>query len=698
MLNTIFLRRSSKLLIHAGSGHSDAAHIAALLKNIESLGYTLSYDIIEALKTYSYSELELFYKSLIKDLREMLGANVIFNPMYPYFPDHVMNMSEAELYLNAIIHYVTGWLPNYKKEERPALTEFSSLKVIQSGTEDEFKSLIKNLIAANSSISETDKSDIEWAVLNYSDNLAEILPESIPQKETIAYLAKVLITIFDNPSEQLKPYFKTATDVLRLAVALSDGDISLAIKTKFKNFSRPVRKVLLTLLENAGNITEDMLRHEGYWIRLGERLHPSEFSKKFPKTHKAFDVLRNNLPFSTFNSKVEQLLLNGKSMEAADLLKSRPGDMARRLDHLLRAGNADDAKKVLEIFSEISENISTPVLLQVMTHFKYRNTEKELRSYFPKGSVAKVKIIEDKLPLLSPEITKAAEAACRKALINRFAKLPALGKVYLDDKLKNHLVPFSQRSAGKALRTLVRGSRLDLPKGNTIRFFLWWKEGLINGKETGRVDIDLSSVLFNSKWRYMEHISYTNLKSEKYQACHSGDITSAPNGACEFIDIDIPSVLKYGGRFIIMNVYSFTSHAYCDLPECFAGWMMRQEPGSGEIFEPKTVVDKVDLSADTKICIPVILDLEKRQLIWSDIALNALPGYNINVESNLSGVSLMGFALSTLSKTSLYDLFEIHIEARGQLTEKKNQAEIIFSENEGITPFDIEKIMADFMA
>ena len=49
--------------------------------------------------------------------------------------------------------------------------------------------------------------------------------------------------------------------------------------------------------------------------------------------------------------------------------------------------------------------------------------------------------------------------------------------------------------------------------------------------------------------------------------------------------------------------------------------MVRQYPGSGEVFEPSTVQDKVDITADTQISIPVILDLKERKLIWTDLSL-----------------------------------------------------------------------------
>jgi hypothetical protein len=145
-----------------------------------------------------------------------------------------------------------------------------------------------------------------------------------------------------------------------------------------------------------------------------------------------------------------------------------------------------------------------------------------------------------------------------------------------------------------------------------------------------------------------------------------------------------------------MSLNSFTAQPYCDLPECFAGWMAREKVNSGEAFEPRTVHAKVDVASDTRICIPLVLDLEKREVLWCDIGLKMRPRWN-NVRNNLSGVSLMLIALSTLVKTNLYTLFSLHIEARGRLVEEKALADQVFSVNDGITPFDLEKIGAEFL-
>jgi hypothetical protein len=220
---------------------------------------------------------------------------------------------------------------------------------------------------------------------------------------------------------------------------------------------------------------------------------------------------------------------------------------------------------------------------------------------------------------------------------------------------------------------------------------------MVNNLPTGRVDIDLSAVMYDADWRYVEHISYTNLKSGRYQAAHSGDIVSAPDGACEFIDLDIDSVVGYGGRYVVMSLHSFTTQPFCNLPECFAGWMIRQAPNSGEVFDPRTVQNKIDLAADTQICIPLIFDLVERTVLWTDIALRTDPRWQNNVEGNQRGMRVLGKALTDLVKPTLYDLFELHAEARGTVVNDKTKANVVFAPDEGITPFDVTLIIADYL-
>ncbi len=686
-MNAVYLRRRSKVVLPDGTGSTPITVLAALQKNLESLGFLLSERVIERLKALDPLKVDSFYQRLVKELRALVGAHREFKPFYPNFPHQVMEMSEAALYFNAIMHYWTGFRPRTEKEPRPELEDKPKYRIIDLGTKEDYEGIFTLLAKSKAPYSPQDKEDVKWFVSQYRAGIRKLMPDTIPCKENLAYLGAELIRNAPEVAPLLDAHVKTATDVLRIAVALSDGDVSLAIACKFGKFRRADRARLLGWVERAESRTEDMLRWKPRWIRLGERLHPGEYATRFPKTAAAFDVIRNDRPFSTFNGRVETALVKRDTGAVLALLDTRPGELARRLDHLARI--SQNPPDVASRFAARAEKVSTPVLLQVLTHFRHRGTPAALRAFFPKGELANLFATEKPLPALPGDTAAALVAVCERTLLERFAKLPPLGTCYLDPRLKNYLVPFSQRSASKALRTLVRGSRLPLPECHTLRFFVWWKNG------NSRVDIDLSAAMYDTNYGYIDTLAYYNLKN--FGAHHSGDITDAPKGAAEFIDVDLARCAEGKVRYVVMSLSSYTQQPYCDLPECFAGWMARQKPNSGEIFEPKTVVDKVDIASNTKMCLPAIFDLAAREVIWADIALATHPRFANNVHNHLSGVSLMLRALTQLRKTDLHTLFELHVRARGEPVLTAEAAQTVLAVDRGLTPFDLDKITAEFM-
>ncbi len=309
--------------------------------------------------------------------------------------------------------------------------------------------------------------------------------------------------------------------------------------------------------------------------------------------------------------------------------------------------------------------------------------------FLPKSEVGKAQVIKSTLPDLPGTTCSAIASICRETLLERFAKLPPLGKCYIDPGLSRFAVPGSQRSAAKALRTVARGSRLALPKGDTLRFFIWWKNG------TDRTDLDLSAILFADDFSYIDVVAYYNLKN--FGGHHSGDIVDAPNGASEFIDISVSRCRERDVRFVVMCVTSFTSQPYCDLPECFAGWMSREKPDSGEVYEPRTVFDRLDLAANTKVALPVIFDLKNREILWLDLSLKGTPHWANNVANNLHNIQLLMKAFNDRDWLNMYDLLEMHVQARGEIVDSEEIADTVFSvANE--TPFRLERIASEFLS
>lgn len=699
-MNEILLRRKNKVILEKGTAtEPNNQYIATINKNIESLGYTFSKELFEMLQTYSKEELQNFYLELIPELKKLVGADVVYEPMYPNFPKSVMEADYIDLYINAIIHYWSfgTLLPNEEKDDRLPLFGETKVKVIDLGDWDDLRDIFKNLCNSKTSISQQDKEDIEWIFKNMKVDF----PNEIPLKENIALIGKLYLENYPlTTSKDIQKYFKTATDVLRLITAMSDGDISLATNTKYRSFKRKERRLLLELLQGCGAIEEDMLRYKNRWIRIGERLHPSEY-KQFGKVITAFNKLRNGIKIETFNGKVTKAIETEDYKSALNLLKRRPGELARKLDQLLR--NADNKNMVINTFKDVASDVSTTVLLQVKEHFAHRTEKLESRVFFPKGNLARCHCIENTLEDIDEKYCNAIVKICENALIENYKNKDFLGNVYLSEEFKRYIVPFSQRSASKALKTIVRGSKLSIPENtNALRAFIWWTN---MNEEYSRVDIDLSAAIFDENWNYMEHVSYTNLRSNKYKACHSGDITNGGSvngsGVSEFLDVDIDSVVKFGARYVVYQVYSYTQQKFADMPHAMFGWMNREDVNSGEIYEPKTVEQKMDLTTQSTVCIPVIFDCVNREVIWCDmnLTLNGCYGHRggNNVESNLSGVAATCYSMVNISKPNLYDLIDLHIRARGLRVDNKEDADIIFDVDDGITPFDLDIIQGEML-
>jgi len=689
MNNKIYLQRRNKVIYNPQNKSVDSDNnqmISTILKNFENLGYTLSETLINSLNNSSEKDIERFYFELLPILKSLKNVDKHWRPMYQNFPQEVMDKSNCELYFNAIIHYLTDGqlMPVSEKKERFPLLDNVNLTVIDLGNEKEFLNIFSQIAGSNTSLSIQDKEDLEWYVKNLKNNIIPLLPTSIPQKENLCYIAGLLLDNVTDPTLLIRNYISSATDVLRFAVVMSNGDVSLSKPSKFRNFNRKERRFLVGLLDGK-NITEDLIRWKNRWIKLAHQLHVGEYSKQYPNVVKAFSVIRNNETYSTFNSRVEKALLEHNSVEAVRNLAKRPGDFARRLDHLLRI--SDDQNTIVNEFSVAAINVSTPVLLQVLKHFETRNHVSN-RYFMPKGDIAKIKTIPNNLNKIDSKITNDITKICRMALMNRFENLPNLGKVYLDKQLSNYIIPFSQRSASKSLRTLTRGSKLDFDSlTKTLRFFLWWKNG------NSRTDIDLSAQLLDSNYNYVNNVSYFNLKGQGF--AHSGDIVDAPKGAAEYIDIDLDIVRKNGIRYVVMMVNSFSQQPYCDLPECFAGFMPRQKSKSGEIFEPKTVFNRIDLTSDSKQVMPMIIDIVDNKVIWCDLSIKNSSWAN-NIDSNSKSINMMVKSIIEMQKTDLYSLLELHALSRGTLVSDKNNADTIFDEQSEIQ-YQLERIGSEFL-
>lgn len=664
--------------------------IATMLKNLEFYGYTLSNEAISRVQSLSQEKAINVYEEVTSILKKRIGFKANKAPLYKNFPEEVMEKSESDLYLDAVNYYLSSFMetPESEKVEKYPLLQRVDLKIINLGSEEEFMKIFTNLVSSKSSISCEDKAIIEFFVDKYKGDILNYLPEEIPFKENLAYTTMLCMN-YEGALSYFVPKYKTATDVLRLATAMSDGDISLAINTRFKSFKRAERKFLLNLLENANNIKEDMLKHKNKWIKLGERLHPSEY-RKLVKANDGFSAMRNNLKVETFNSKLEKAFNEKDLNKVLTLLSKRPGEFARKLDRVLRVYNDEE---VIKAFKEVSEKIATPLLLQVREHFSRRNDDTEQRVFFPKGSIAKAYITPFELASIDKNLCEMVVSVCTEALIKLYSEKEELGKVYVSEELKGYIVPTSLRNSSKAVKTMARGSKMDLAKeSNIVRLFLYWQE------EKGRTtDLDLSAVFYDEEFNCVDRIYFGNLVNKKLNCVHSGDVRQAPEGATEFVDLDLNQLKENGVRYVVASVNSYTGQEFIEMPDCFVGFMEREDNVFGEIFEPKTVSHKADLTSPTGVNIPMIIDIADRKAIWTDLSGEATQLSTVGMSKEKNRLLSALKSMINVCKPNLYDLAILNAISRGEVVENKEDADIVFSLTEGVTPFDTDKLLAEYI-
>ena len=131
-LNEIMIRRKNKVSypskVFSNSArvcHKDPLNIlCTIIKNMEAYGYSITSEMaIHMIDTCSSAEMIEYWQTIEPILKQLTGADKIHKPMYPNFPDQVMEASDTELFWNAFVHYISlGTLvPDYEEQPRVPL-------------------------------------------------------------------------------------------------------------------------------------------------------------------------------------------------------------------------------------------------------------------------------------------------------------------------------------------------------------------------------------------------------------------------------------------------------------------------------------------------------------------------------------------------------------------------------------------------
>ena len=659
-LESLVIRHTHRLSFPKGSPKGSAGEGAAAARQFDavltSVGFKLSAELLERLSGLSEAAVLHTAERTLRTVSEMVGDHVRHNSYFIDFPSNVPDTEEfwmrcvaealgddrsRENVLTELAHGVLDLLslPTYGRyqhtyEEMLAAQDEliasagDRVTVLHLGRDldDELTDLYLALAGSTTPLGEDHLRDLK--------TLAERCalgpqPESIPVRENRAVVNEARLGV---GADLL---LDTVTDVLRLACALSGGDVTLQEPTRFRALSRPVRRGLLAGLDavvaaNPAKLADVHARREPF-KRLGERLHPHEYPR-WPHAADVFAVARGEKEARSFDSRVEERLDEFDVLGAVKLLKSAPGKLFRALDLLLRIAADQEARDaVVAAAVEVAPEVSGRVVLSVREHFHNRERETdEPRIFVNRRGRAWV----------TPDVRPLVPAADRDRLIAALdaemrRRLPVPGRLLLDPDVLDVALPLSGRATAAGFGVLPRGSVSEVD-GELLRFFVYWKE------TKDRTDYDLSALLLHSDYSTDSWLSYTALTAVGGE--HSGDVTEAPDGASEFINLSLDRVR---GTFIVPQVNIYAGESFEEVEESFFGFMLRDGEQRGRPFEPRTVRMKSELRGAGRVALPLVFqrgDDGRWRAKWLHLYLKGISEAN-QVEENQVSVSKVVRAL-----------------------------------------------------
>ncbi|MFD3660818.1 hypothetical protein ACFWVF_09470 [Streptomyces sp. NPDC058659] len=652
-LEHLVVRHTLRLPCPTGPAGDGAAAVRRFDAALMTAGFTLSTELIERLSGCAEPTVVDTAVRTLATVRELVGDHVRHNVYFVDFPANVPDtldfwtacvieaLDDVDARAGVLDQLRAGvldllTLPSYGRyrhtyEEMLAVHDEliaaagDRLTVLHLGAEGdaEVSGLYLALAGSTTPLGDEHLRDLALLAEHCADG---------PQPETITVRENRAVVNRARLRAGAAPLLDTVTDVLRLACALAEGDVTLREPTRFRALSRPYRRRLLAGLDAVVAASPaklaDVSAHAEAWKRLGERLHPHEYPH-FPHAAEVFAVARGERKAPSVDSRVEEMLGRGDVTAAAELLASAaPGRLFRALDRLLRgAAEGKERDAVLAAAERVAPEVSGRVVLSVREHVQNRVGGSHGRRVFVNRE-GKAWVTADTRPPLADAVrerlVEVLDAETRR-------RLPVPGQLLIDPEVLDVALPLSGRAASAGFGVLPRGS-VSPVEGELLRFFTYWREA---GRTT---DHDLSALVLDENYATVTWLSYTALTD--VEGSHSGDITQAPDGASEFIDLRLGAVR---GTFIVPQVHVFSGEDFDEAAECFFGFMLRESAQRGRPFEPRTVRMKSDLRGPGRAALPLAFrrdDEGRWHAHWLHLYLRGRPSAN-RVEEHRVSIALL---------------------------------------------------------
>lgn len=667
-LQVIALKRRGAIYIPENENKS-ANHpvsFAAFLKEINNYGFYIDImdeSVVNAFKNKEITNLVL--TSALSAIKYAYDLNEGAKPLYPNFPKEVKHTSELKLFVDALIYAFSGFseVPEKNAEYDRLVESYTSKKNLKALTfihDEDMKEIFWNIVSSKTALSESDKEDLDTLLEAYSKDITDTSVEfEVPFKETMAQL----VCKFEELG--IKPYalIKTPTDLLRVLQYKAEESTNLKGKFKLPVFTDDVKKLIIDTLNNIRFNPEDIMRYKEEWkhifrfakhTEIGNKYEEYLYRKKkiqnfYSKEDELFKKLyrtSESFEYLIIDGKVEKSELNLGDIEGLeeylDCLFSRPSELLRRVDKVLRLGlNKDDLEILCKYIKGACENAEPRVIYQLINHLTRRS---DARGVFFSNAFHP---LEDHKELDKYTMAVVKEAIF-KGLETNYKKKAETIIIERNEHYKDIPVMTSNRFAGENFQGMTQGMKLKLgPETNYIRLFTSWGEDY--------EDIDLSAVAFDDKFNRVDTCSYYHIKGAGMT--HSGDVRKGPG--LEFVDIDIEKLEKFGGRYIFIQNFNY---AGTNMNGVKTGVMTLDKDNSekGSIYKANEVLFSSYSSSMTPSVSSLVFDIKEREVLWLDSPVPG--GLYSNFETSLETM-LKLYAYYSVDTLKVQDAFDVMRDA-----------------------------------
>lgn len=584
--------------VHADQGAA-ISHVVlgTVLANLAYFGFAPNFKALERLAKLSDAEVEVFWADVEPALISLTGDDREMDRfvVYKNFPHEVLGKSQADYWLAQILMYIGApneWFTEVEDVRAP-LSEKLKLKVLAPAQESSLSDIHGQLVANKARWTKDQlayalwlarlavHADVDLAVFGFKENGLNLIAQTLGQEGSV--------TLND------------ATDVLRLAAAMSGQDVALRETVSFRSFKRDERRFLLSLLDDTKNLRADMAARPQLFKRMLARLHPGDF--KFMQVKQAYDALFKG-ELQGFNSLVEGKLAMSDDSVIVDLA-ARPGEYVRRLHKLY----ASFGMKAVHAFAPLAAKLTTLQLLKLQGYVRGIN-EREKLIFPPKGNWTKAKVVDNEKKLFSHQALAGLQASLNGELARRMAQAFPDG-VNADPKLSD----VKLQTNDQELAPYGRGTSFPIPEDVTfIRTASYWA-----CKSAGSVWFDNGVNFFDENWQSMGACCWNANQFEG--AAFSGDPTNSKDmagRACQMIDLYPKKLAARGVRYAVWNVLCFSHIAFDEANDVLATLQWGADAQTGKLYEPARAQMVFPLRGKAMTKYVAYLDLAENRLVYMD--------------------------------------------------------------------------------